>query len=107
MKIIIDECLPRRVKNFFDGHEVYTVPQIGLGGRKDGELLQELARRGIDCFVTIDGNMEYQQRLRVQPFATIVVRSHSNRFRDLEPLASLLREALKYVAPGKIIHVPI
>ena len=107
MKIIIDECLPRRVTGFFREDEVYTVPEIGLSGYKDGELLETLARRGIDCFITIDGNMEYQQRLNRQPFATIVVRSHSNRFRDLEPLAPLLREALKHIAPGKIIHVPI
>jgi predicted nuclease of predicted toxin-antitoxin system len=107
MRIIIDECLPKRVGRFFPGHEVYTVPQIGLSGFKDGELLESLAKRGIDCFVTIDGNMEYQQRLSLQPFATIVVRSHSNRFADLVPLARLLRGALSEIAPGKIIHVPI
>jgi len=107
MKIVIDECLPKRVEGFFPGHEVRTVPQLGLSGYKDGELLETLAKLGIDCFVTIDGNMEYQQRLNLQPFSTIVVRSHSNRFADLEPLAPLLRGALSEIAPGKIIHVPI
>ncbi len=61
MKIIIDECLPKRVVHFFAKHEVWTVPQIGLSGAKDSILLDELDQRNIDLFITIDGNIEYQQ----------------------------------------------
>ena len=60
MKIIIDECLPKRMINFFAEQKVWTIPQIGLGGYKDSELLAELDRRNIDVFITIDGNIEYQ-----------------------------------------------
>ena len=42
MKIIIDECLPKRVTRFFEKDSAYTVPQIGLSGSKDTELLEEL-----------------------------------------------------------------
>ncbi|WP_457605998.1 DUF5615 family PIN-like protein [Nitratifractor sp.] len=106
MKIIIDECLPKRCTGCFESHEVYTVPQIGLSGWKDGELLRELARRGIDCFVTIDGNMEYQQHLERQPYMTIVLRAHSNRFRDLLPMREEMNEVLENVTPGRVVHLP-
>jgi len=53
MKIIIDECLPKRVSGFFAEHEAWTVPQIGLGGSPDALLLDELESRDIDVFVTI------------------------------------------------------
>ena len=41
MKIVIDECLPKRVTQFFEKSSAYTVPQIGLSGSKDTELLEE------------------------------------------------------------------
>ena len=54
MKIIIDECLPKRVTQFFEKGSAYTVPQIGLNGLKDTELLEELDKREIDVFITIE-----------------------------------------------------
>ena len=45
MTIIIDECLPKRITIFFPEHKVWTVPQIGLGGYKDTELLNELDKK--------------------------------------------------------------
>ncbi|CAA6812276.1 MAG: Unknown protein [uncultured Sulfurovum sp.] len=48
MKIIIDECLPKRVTQFFEKGSTYTVPQIGLSASKDTELLNELDKREID-----------------------------------------------------------
>ena len=59
MKIIIDECLPKRLTRFFEKDSAYTVPQIGLSGSTDSELLEELDRREVDIFITIDGNIEY------------------------------------------------
>ena len=53
MKIVIDECLPKRVTQFFEKDSAYTVPQIGLSGSKDTELLETLDKKGIDVFVTI------------------------------------------------------
>ena len=106
-RIIIDECLPKKLRTIFEEDEAYTVPQLGLSGYSDQELLKELAKREIDCFITIDGNMEYQQALKRQPFATIVLRSHSNRFRDLLPLAASMREALIRCEAGRILHIPV
>ena len=106
-RIIIDECLPKKLRTIFEDDEVFTVPQLGLNGYSDYNLLIELARRGIDCFLTIDGNMEYQQVLSRQPFGTIVLRSHSNRFHDLLPLKPLILDALKSCEVGQIIHIPV
>ena len=106
MKIIIDECLPKRVAGFFTEHETWTVPQIGLAGSIDAMLLNELEKRNIDVFVTIDGNIEYQQQFKNRIFGTVVIRSVSNRFSDLIHLKGELIRAADSVAPGSIIHVP-
>jgi len=105
MKIIIDECLPKRVTQFFEKGSAYTVPQIGLSGSKDTELLKELDKRGIDVFVTIDGNIEYQQQFINRTFGTVVIISVSNRFNDLLHLKDKILKAVDTVSKGGIEHI--
>lgn len=106
MKIIIDECLPRRLCKLLPFEQVWTVPQIGLAGLKDTELLEALDAKGIDVFVTIDGNIEYQQQFVNRVFGTVVIRAASNRFQDLTPLATALTEAVSGVSAGQLVRIP-
>ena len=85
---------------------MWTVPQIGLEGSKDRELLDELDARDIDVFITIDGNIEYQQQFKNRVFGTIVIRSVSNRFSDLLHLKNELISAVHEVTSSRVIHVP-
>jgi predicted nuclease of predicted toxin-antitoxin system len=43
MKLLLDECAPKRLKNDFPGHEIQTVDDVGLRGLKNGELLRAAA----------------------------------------------------------------
>jgi len=105
MVIIVDECLPKRIIHFFDEHKTCTVPQIGLSGSKDADLLDELDKRNVDVFITIDGNIEYQQQFRHRKFGTIIIRSASNRFSDLKHLQTKLLESVARIHPSQIIHL--
>jgi predicted nuclease of predicted toxin-antitoxin system len=40
MRVLLDECLPRKLKNDLPGHAARTVPEMGWAGKKNGELLQ-------------------------------------------------------------------
>jgi len=106
MKIIIDECLPKRLTRFFQNDEVWTVPQIGLGGYTDTALLNELDKRKIDIFITIDGNIQYQQQFHDRCFGTIIIRSVSNRFSDLIHFEKELQNRVKNAKAGIILHIP-
>ena len=105
MMIVIDECLPKRVTQFFEKGSAYTVPQIGLSGSKDTELLKELDKRGIDVFITIDGNIEYQQQFINKTFGTVVIISVSNRFNDLLHLKDKILKAVDTISKGEIEHI--
>ncbi|HIP46565.1 MAG TPA: hypothetical protein EYG95_03290 [Campylobacterales bacterium] len=105
MKIIIDECLPKRVTHFFESGEAYTVPQVGLSGYRDTELLNELEAKRIDVFVTIDGNIEYQQQFKDRVFGTVIIRAVSNRFSDLSHLKDKVVIAVNEVTSGEIKHI--
>lgn len=107
MKIIIDECLPRRLRTLLPAFDkVWMVPQINLSGYQDNQLLDELDVKSIAVFITIDGNIEYQQQFHGRSFGTVIIRAASNRFQDLQPLSEQLEQAVKSVVPGNIIRIP-
>jgi len=105
MKILLDECLPRKLKNKFSDHECLTAPEAGLGGKKNGELLAIAEREHFEVFITMDKGIEYEQNLSNSHLAVIVLRAKSNRLSDLVPLVPDCLKALQSVKPGQFIRI--
>lgn len=106
MKILLDECLDRRLARDITGHEVKTVPQMGWATSKNGELLA-LAEKEFDIFVTVDRNLSFQQHLPRYNIAIIVLRARSNRLHDLRPLVPKLLDMLPMARRGKALWVSL
>ncbi|MBI3809738.1 MAG: DUF5615 family PIN-like protein [Nitrospirae bacterium] len=104
MKILLDECLPRRLAQEFTGHEVRTVPEAGWAGLSNGKLLA-LMKDHYDVFVTVDGNLAAQQNLSQFGITIVILSARSNRFEDLQPLMPEVLEQLKTIQPGHVIRV--
>jgi len=104
MKVLLDECLPRRLKKFLAAHEAQTVPDMGWAGKKNGELLSLLADK-FEAFLTIDKNMVYQQNLQHLRFGVVVLSAPSNRLADLELLVPKILGALQNLQPGQIVRL--
>ena len=85
MRILLDEDLPRRLANHLPGHEGSTVQRCGWSGVNIGKLLA-LASAQFDVFLTMDGNLEYQQNLATLPIAVLVIQAVSNRIEHLQPV---------------------
>lgn len=62
MKVLLDECVDRRLAHDIVGHDVRTASQMGWTMIKDRELLA-LASGRFDVFVTVDRNLSFQQNL--------------------------------------------
>ncbi|MEG4801658.1 DUF5615 family PIN-like protein [Microcoleus sp. ARI1-B5] len=60
MKLILDECIDRRLAKEFVGYEVKTVPQMGWAGIKNGQLLA-LVEAEFDVFITVDRNCHFSK----------------------------------------------
>lgn len=103
MKVILDECLPKRLAGHILGHEVTTVPLAGFAGYKNGKLLAAVEDK-FDVFVTIDANLQWQQKLESLNIIVLVIRSTSNRLDDLIPLAPKMMHAI-LEGKGVIRHV--
>jgi hypothetical protein len=80
------------------------VQGLGWEGTKNGALLRR-ASGLIDAFLTIDGNLQYQQNVSILSFGIVVVGAPSNRMRDLAPLIPDMLTALGRVQPGMVEHV--
>lgn len=54
MKLLLDECVPKRLRNDFLDHEVRTVDEVGLKGVTNGDLLREAVNQEFDVLITVD-----------------------------------------------------
>lgn len=106
MKILLDECIDRKLAREFADYEVKTVPQMGWAGVKNGQLLV-LAEAEFDVFITVDRNLSFQQNLPQFDIAVIVLQASSNRLADLKPLAPQILAILTTVAKGTATIVRI
>ena len=61
MKLLLDENLPKRLKDDFATHEVYTVTDKSWNGVKNGELLELMLSERFDALLTFDKNLQHQQ----------------------------------------------
>ena len=61
MRLLLDENLPKRLKNDFPEHEVFIVRDKGWNGIKNGELLKLMIANGFDALMTFDKNLQHQQ----------------------------------------------
>ncbi len=104
MNLLLDECLPRKLKGGLSGHDVKTVPEMGWAGIQNGELLPLIAGK-FDAFLTIDGNMRYQQNMSGRSFALIVLTAQDNTIETLLPLMPQVLAVLPSLAPGQIVKI--
>jgi predicted nuclease of predicted toxin-antitoxin system len=106
MRVLLDECLPKKLKREIVGYEIVTVPEQGWAGTKNGELLR-LAAVEFDVFITIDQNLTAQQNLNKISLAIIVLSSPSNRLDVLKPLMPKVQEALATIKAGDVVVITV
>jgi len=102
VKILLDECLPRYLKQALTGHEIITVQEMGWSGRKNGELI-ELAETRFDVFLTSDQNLRYQQNLAARTIA--IIELPTNTLSVVKKLTPEILNALPTMARGTYLQI--
>ncbi|HKP12117.1 MAG TPA: DUF5615 family PIN-like protein [Blastocatellia bacterium] len=72
MKVLLDECVTRKLKRELIGHDVSTVDEAGMKGLKNGNLLRAASGR-FDVLVTVDRSLPYQQNIKSFNIAVLVL----------------------------------
>jgi predicted nuclease of predicted toxin-antitoxin system len=106
VRILLDECVPRRFKNYLPSHQWVTVPDAGWAGKKNGELLPLAEQAGFEVFVTLDRGVEYEQNLTGRRISVILVRATSSRLTDLIPHAERILSVVESIESGQLVQVP-
>jgi predicted nuclease of predicted toxin-antitoxin system len=93
MKILLDECVPKKLSQLIVDHEVQTVRGLGWHTLKNGALLEK-AQHQFDFLVTVDKNIPSQLNLLKYSIGLIILAAKSNSIIDLQPLVPLIIETV-------------
>ena len=104
MRLLLDECVPGRLRKALPLHEVSTVVQAGWSGVRNGKLLA-LASAKFDAFITVDKNLPYQQNQAKLPISILVLNSYSNELVSLLPFIPALERCLLDLVSGSYVLV--
>jgi predicted nuclease of predicted toxin-antitoxin system len=94
MKLLLDENLPKRLKQDFPEFEIATVRDQGWNGLTNGELIKLMRENGFDALITFDKNLQYQQNFGKYSLHVIVLTAASNRYKHLSPFVDEIKESL-------------
>ena len=83
MKILLDECITKRLKKHLDEFDVHTVRELELSGVKNGKLLTYCVNNEFDILLTIDKNLRHQQNLDRYPVAIVVLNCFTSKIEEL------------------------
>jgi hypothetical protein len=76
MRLLLDECVPKRLKRELHGHDTKTVQDMDWAGIKNGALLR-LADGQFDALLTVDQGIEYQQNLSGLRISVVIMTAPS------------------------------
>ena len=101
MLLLLDENLPKRLKQDFLEFEVYTIRDKGWAGKTNGELLKLMLANNFAALITFDKSMQYQQNFTKYSIAVLVLSAADNRYETLKTLVPKIKESInKGLKPG-------
>jgi len=104
MKVLLDECIPERLRGHLKGHEIHSVRYAGLSGRKNGELLRLADEAGCGVLLTVDQGIPYQNSMTGRGIAVVVLRAPGNDINTLKKkMMEAVASALITISAGEII----
>src|SRR5438128_1303048 len=104
MRVLLDECVPRRFRRELPEHEVHTVPETGRASFQNGLLLAAASGK-FDVLVTTDQRLSDQNIVSTFTIAVIILVARRNKLEFLLPLVPELKIVLGEVKAGEIRRV--
>jgi hypothetical protein len=84
MRILLDECITKRVKKYLIGLDVTTVSERGWSGIKNGKLMRLCIEHQIDILLTIDKNLIHQQNISSLSITIVVLNTPSSKSESIK-----------------------
>jgi hypothetical protein len=84
MKILLDECVTKKLRPFLANHEVLTVTQMTWNGYRNGNLMEKAVAASFDLLITIDKNLRFQQNIQKRDLIVVIFDSPSSKIEELQ-----------------------
>jgi len=107
MRLLLDECVPKRLKNDLPGHDVHHVVEMGWSSKRNGELLKLMVAERFEALLTVDQHLEFQQNVRASGIGVVVVHAPRTRLKELRLLVPQMLQALSNIRAGALIRVGV
>jgi hypothetical protein len=105
LKVLLDECVPQRLRNDLPGYECQSARYAGFAGLANGDLLAAAEAAKFDVLLTVDRGFAYEQNLGGRQIAILVLGTKSIRLKDLLVHIPSALLALQSIKPGQVIRV--
>jgi predicted nuclease of predicted toxin-antitoxin system len=105
MKILLDECVTKKLKQHLASHQVFTVANMNWLGLKNGNLMRKAIAEGFDILLTIDKNLQFQNNLIDNNLSIVILHCENSK---IETLIKFIPEFEKQVAvfeKGKVYSI--
>ncbi len=105
MRILLDECLPHRLRIALLEQDIVTASYMGWDGLKNGALLRVAEDAGIDVLMTSDANLKYQQNWLDRRIAVVTL--SDNHWQAIENKLPEIGTALGQAVPGSFQFIDV
>jgi hypothetical protein len=102
MKILLDECVTKKLKPHLNEYEIFTVTEMGWSGLKNGKLMTACVENAFDILLTIDKNLAFQQNLEKYYVTIVVLNTLTSKIEDIIPLIPAFKKQVSNVEKGKV-----
>ena len=102
MKILLDECVTKKLKRHLTEFEVKTVVEMNWSGMKNGSLMKVAVEENFDMLLTIDKNLEFQQKIKKYRLTIVVLDVQKSKIENLLELLPKFKEQIKDFEKGNI-----
>lgn len=99
MKVLLDVCTPRQVRQALPDHNVQTAVKMGWGELENGDLLREAEVERFDLLIICDKNLRHQQNLAGRRLA--ILELWTNHRPTLEKHWLLIGKTAEAMRPGE------
>lgn len=101
MKILLDECVTKKLKNYLIEYTVYTINEMGWNGVKNGNLMTLCNDNGFDILLTIDKNLMHQQNLNKYNVTIVVLNSFNSKIEEIRKLVPEFKNQIQTLEKRK------
>jgi len=107
MKILLDECVTKKLIPFLKDHEVSTVSQMKWNGLKNGELISKVEQGGFEMLLTIDKKIKYQQNISKYDIIIVIINTPSSAIQFLSEYIPNLNKAINSFEKGNFYYIEL